>query len=106
MLIAGGRNKDLDLAQMATEPKRMAGVVAIGDDADAIRRAFEGVCVVRDAMSMDEAVALAHGMAKNGETVLLSPGCTSYDWYNNYNERGDDFQDKVRQYFARTESSS
>jgi UDP-N-acetylmuramoylalanine--D-glutamate ligase len=106
VLIAGGRNKDLDLAQMATEPKRMAGVVAIGDDADAIRRAFEGVCVVRDAMSMDEAVALAHGMAQNGETVLLSPGCTSYDWYNNYNERGDDFQDKVRQYFARTESSS
>lgn len=106
VLIAGGRNKDLDLAQMATEPKRMAGVVAIGDDADAIRRAFEGVCVVRDAMSMDEAVSLAHGLAKNGETVLLSPGCTSYDWYNNYNERGDDFQDKVRQYFARTESSS
>ena len=106
VLIAGGRNKDLDLAQMATEPKRMVGVVAIGDDADAIRRAFEGVCVVRDAMSMDEAVALAHGRAKNGETVLLSPGCTSYDWYNNYNERGDDFQDKVRQYFARTESSS
>lgn len=106
VLIAGGRNKDLDLAQMATEPKRMAGVVAIGDDADTIRRAFEGVCVVRDAMSMDEAVALAHGMTKNGETVLLSPGCTSYDWYNNYNERGDDFQHKVRKYFARTESSS
>ncbi len=106
VLIAGGRNKDLDLAQMATEPKRMVGVVAIGDDADAIRRAFEGVCIVCDAMSMDEAVALAHGMAKNGETVLLSPGCTSYDWYNNYNERGDDFQDKVRKYFARTELSS
>ncbi len=106
VLIAGGRNKDLDLAQMAIEPKRMAGVVAIGEDADTIRRAFEGVCVVRNAMSMDEAVALAHGMAKNGETVLLSPGCTSYDWYNNYNERGDDFQNKVRKYFARTESSS
>ncbi|MSO14936.1 MAG: UDP-N-acetylmuramoyl-L-alanine--D-glutamate ligase [Ilumatobacteraceae bacterium] len=106
VLIAGGRNKDLDLTQMATEPKRMAGVVAIGDDAGAIRQAFEGVCVVSDATSMDEAVALAHGMAKNGATVLLSPGCTSYDWYNNYNERGDDFQDKVRKYFNRTESSS
>lgn len=106
VLIAGGRNKDLDLAQMATEPKRMVGVVAIGDDADAILRAFEGVCVVREAMSMDEAVALAHGMASNGSTVLLSPGCTSYDWYNNYNERGADFQDKVRKYFNRTESSS
>lgn len=106
VLIAGGRNKDLDLTQMATEPQRMGGVVAIGDDADAIRRAFEGVCVVREAMSMEEAVVLAHGMAKTGETVLLSPGCTSYDWYNNYNERGDDFQDNVRKYFNQTESSS
>ena len=91
---------------MATEPQRMAGVVAIGDDANAIRRAFEGVCVVHDATSMDEAVAVAHGLARNGETVLLSPGCTSYDWYNNYNERGDDFQNKVRKYFNQTESSS
>ena len=106
VLIAGGRNKDLDLSQMATEPHRMAGVIAIGDDAEAIRRAFEGVCVVRDAASMDEAVVFAHGLAKNGETVLLSPGCTSYDWYKNYNERGDDFQDKVRKYFNQTESSS
>lgn len=106
VLIAGGRNKDLDLSQMATEPQRMAGVVAIGDDADAIRRAFEGVCLVHDAKSMDEAVTFAHGLARNGETVLLSPGCTSYDWYNNYNERGDDFQDTVRKYFNQTELSS
>jgi UDP-N-acetylmuramoylalanine--D-glutamate ligase len=106
VLIAGGRNKDLDLSQMATEPQRMAGVVAIGDDADAIRRAFEGVCLVHDAKSMDEAVTFAHGLARNGETVLLSPGCTSYDWYNNYNERGDDFQDTVRKYFNQTELNS
>jgi len=106
VLIAGGRNKDLDLSQMATEPKRMVGVVAIGDDAEEIRHAFDGVCPVRQAMSMDEAVALAHGMAEVGSTILLSPGCTSYDWYNNYNERGDDFQDKVRKYFNQTESSS
>ena len=106
VLIAGGRNKDLDLAQMATEPQRMVGVVAIGDDADAIRRAFAGVCDVRDANSMAEAVALAHGMTQGGATVLLSPGCTSYDWYNNYNERGDDFQANVRKYFNRTEPRS
>lgn len=106
VLIAGGRNKDLDLSQMASEPQRMAGVVAIGDDADAIRSAFEGVCVVREAESMDEAVVVAHSLATNGETVLLSPGCTSYDWYSNYNERGDEFQDTVRKYFNQTELSS
>jgi len=106
VLIAGGRNKNLDLAQMATEPQRMVGVVAIGDDAKEIRQAFEGVCVVREAKSMDEAVVFAHGLVTNGATVLLSPGCTSYDWYSNYNDRGDDFQEKVRKYFSRTESSS
>ena len=106
VLIAGGRNKDLDLTQMATEPQRMAGVVAIGDDAESIRRAFEGICVVREARSMKEAVAAADSFAQNGETVLLSPGCTSYDWYKNYNERGDDFQDTVRFHFNQTESSS
>lgn len=97
VLIAGGRNKDLDLSQLASEPGRMSGVVAIGDDAALIRTAFEGICPVRSAGSMDEAVALAAGLASDGDAVVLSPGCTSYDWYRNYNERGDDFQRAVRQ---------
>ena len=103
VLIAGGRNKDLDLSQMAIEPHRMVGVVAIGDDADKVVEAFRGVCPVQTAASMREAVACAHGLADESATVLLSPGCTSYDWYNNYNERGDDFQVNVREYFNQSE---
>jgi UDP-N-acetylmuramoylalanine--D-glutamate ligase len=100
VLIAGGRNKDLDLTQMASEPHRMRGVVAIGDDARTIADAFHSLCPVQIASTMKEAVALAASMAEPGVAVLLSPGCTSYDWYNNYNERGDHFQSEVHAYFA------
>lgn len=97
VLIAGGRNKGLDLTQMATEPQRMSGVVAIGDDASLIASAFHGICEVKTASSMSEAVAAARSMASAGDAVVLSPGCTSYDWYRNYNERGDDFTRIVRE---------
>jgi UDP-N-acetylmuramoylalanine--D-glutamate ligase len=101
VLIAGGRNKDLDLSQMATEPHRMHGVVAIGDDASLIEDAFRGICDVKTAQSMSEAVLMARALTMPGVSVVLSPGCTSYDWYRNYNERGDDFQKIVRATFGR-----
>lgn len=100
VLIAGGRNKDLDLRQMAAEPTRVQGVVAIGDDAPLIESAFTNVCPVVRAESMAEAVAAAASMATPGTAVVLSPGCTSYDWYRNYNERGDDFVRCVRERFG------
>lgn len=91
VLIAGGKNKDLDLSSMASQPQRMRAVVAIGDSAKDISAAFDGVCAVETAATMLDAVRAARGLARSGDVVLLSPGCTSYDWYNNYNERGDDF---------------
>ncbi len=97
VLIAGGKNKDLDLSQMACEPQRMRAVVAIGVSADDIARAFSGMCTVVKAESMSAAVAQARDLARAGDVVLLSPGCTSYDWYSNYGERGDDFMNCVRQ---------
>ncbi len=96
VLIAGGKNKELDLSSMASQPRRMRGVVAIGDSASDIAAAFDGICVVETAGSMLDAVRAARRLAKSGDVVLLSPGCTSYDWYENYNERGDDFANLVR----------
>jgi UDP-N-acetylmuramoylalanine--D-glutamate ligase len=100
VLIAGGRNKGLNLLEMASEPQRMSAVVTIGDDASAIENAFDGICDVVRASSMTEAVALAAQHASPGVDVLLSPGCTSFDWYRNYSERGNDFQQRVRTYFG------
>jgi UDP-N-acetylmuramoylalanine--D-glutamate ligase len=97
VLIAGGKNKDLDLSQMACEPHRMRAVVAIGMAADEIAQAFSGVCTVVKAENMISAVAQAHELSRSGDVVVLSPGCTSYDWYSNYGERGDDFMTCVRE---------
>ena len=95
VLIAGGKNKGLDLDEMACQPKRMRAVVAIGSAQKEIQSAFSEVCEVRTANSMHEAVAAANALAKPGDVVLLSPGCTSYDWYANYGQRGDDFAKEV-----------
>ena len=97
VLIAGGKNKGLDLSQMACEPQRMRAVVAIGAAADDIAQAFSGVCTVEKAESMSAAVAHARHLSRTGDVVVLSPGCTSYDWYSNYGERGEDFMNCVRE---------
>ena len=106
VLIAGGRNKDLDLSPMAAHPDRIKAVVAIGADADAIAGAFESAVPVVRADSMRAAVDAAGDLARPGDTVLLSPGCTSLDWYGGYAERGRDFAQLARARAARTASTA
>jgi UDP-N-acetylmuramoylalanine--D-glutamate ligase len=97
VLIAGGRNKGLDLSVLRSLAPRLRGVVAIGESASLVADVFDGLAPVVVAASMDEAVSAAVGLARPGDAVVLSPGCASYDWYRNYNERGDDFARAVRQ---------
>ena len=91
VLIAGGRNKGLDLSELADESDHIRAVVAIGESAPEVAGAFDGRRPVRTAASMDEAVATAASLARAGDVVLLSPACASFDWYASYRERGDDF---------------
>jgi UDP-N-acetylmuramoylalanine--D-glutamate ligase len=100
VLIAGGRNKGLDLAELAADADHIRAVVAIGEAAGEVEAAFEGVRPVRTASSMDEAVAEAAALARVGDVVLLSPACASFDWYGSYAERGDDFVRAVHQHLA------
>jgi UDP-N-acetylmuramoylalanine--D-glutamate ligase len=99
VLIAGGRNKALDLRSLASEPGRMRGVVAIGEAADEIAAAFDGVCIVRRGATMGDAVREAAALARPGDAVLLSPGCASFDWYpdGGYPARGEDFRRHVNE---------
>lgn len=96
VLIAGGRNKGLDLGALAVDRDRIKAVVAIGEAAPEVAAAFDGVRPVRVATSMDEAVDAAASLAAAGDAVLLSPACASFDWYRSYAERGDDFARAVR----------
>jgi UDP-N-acetylmuramoylalanine--D-glutamate ligase len=95
VLIAGGRNKGLDLTPLGASAPR--AVVAIGEAADEVVAAFTGRCPVVLADSMESAVAQARREVQGGGVVLLSPGCSSFDWYSSYAERGDDFARVVRE---------
>ena len=97
VLVAGGRNKGLDLGPMADAVDKVRSVVAIGDASPEVEEAFAGRCPVTAAGSMEEAVRMAAGSARPGEAVLLSPGCASFDWYGSYAERGDHFCRLVRE---------
>jgi UDP-N-acetylmuramoylalanine--D-glutamate ligase len=96
VLIAGGRNKGLDLSVLRSAAGHLRGVVAIGEAAPEITAAFSGACPVVQAGSMSAAVGLASDMAEPGDAVVLSPACASYDWYTSYGARGDDFARCVR----------
>ena len=67
---------------------RPRAVVAIGEAASEIAIVFEGRCPVQIAGSMREAVEAAAAQSGPGGTVLLSPACASFDWYDSYEDRG------------------
>ncbi len=95
VLIAGGRNKGVDLSPLGTEGDRIRAVVAIGEAAGEVRAVFGDSLPVRDAGSMADAVREARDLARSGDAVLLSPACASFDWYAGYAARGDDFRAEV-----------
>jgi UDP-N-acetylmuramoylalanine--D-glutamate ligase len=97
VLIAGGRNKGIDLGPLRSESGRLRAVVAIGEAADDVRAVFDPTGVfVSNAASMREAVAVAIELARAGDVILLSPACASHDMYSNYAERGRDFVAECR----------
>ncbi len=91
VLIAGGRNKGLDLTELRAVAGHLRAVVAIGDAASEVDAAFDGLVPVTTATSMRDAVMAATSAASPGGAVVLSPACASFDWYRDYGERGDDF---------------
>ena len=95
VLIAGGYDKGVDLSAMAAEPDRVDALIAIGHTGPALARLFSGVDRVEVVDTLDEAVELAARIASPGQTVLLSPGCASFDQYTGFEARGDHFRTLV-----------
>lgn len=98
VLIAGGVDKGGSY-QTLRERMRDAGraLVVLGEASALIEDAFVGSGLeLRRAESMKDAVELAAGLARSGDTVLLAPACSSFDMFRSYAERGDRFQDAVR----------
>ncbi len=97
VLIAGGEGKGQDFGPLREPIARSArAVVLIGRDGPLIESALAGIGArLRNAASMQEAVALATAEARPGDAVLLSPACASFDMFRNYAHRGEVFRATV-----------
>jgi UDP-N-acetylmuramoylalanine--D-glutamate ligase len=98
VLILGGTDKGNDYSEI--EPlvrKKVHALIFLGVDNSKLHAFFDGmVHSIEDARSMDEAVSKAYRLARKGDTVLLSPCCASFDLFQNYEDRGDQFKTCVR----------
>jgi len=96
LLIAGGKDKGLDYSgvlEMAR--KKVREVVLIGEARQKLKGAFKGLLPINEAESLEEAVSIAFSKAKKGDSVLLSPMCSSFDMFSDYEERGRVFKEAV-----------
>lgn len=96
--IVGGVDKGNDYSVLETlVNEKVTGIVCLGIDNTKIHTAFDGkVDMIVDAGSMNEAVTLAYQMAQKENIVLLSPACASFDLFNSYEDRGNQFKEEVR----------
>lgn len=98
ILIAGGRNKGGSFEELARKIKeRVKALILIGEAAPLIKEAVvkTGFRNIYEVSSLAEAVHTSTRLARAGDIVLLSPGCASWDMFNNYEERGDLFRQLV-----------
>ena len=94
ILIAGGRDKGNDYSSLKPLVREKArAVIALGESAGTVMRELgEAAPESQQVASMEEAARAAQRLARDGDVVLLSPACSSFDMYENYEERGDTFR--------------
>ena len=98
VLLLGGRDKGNDYSRLySLVEKHVKAIIAIGESADAVIRAFSSKVKTTKATTMSEAVKIARELATEGNIVLLSPACASFDWFNNYEHRGKVFKQLVNE---------
>ena len=96
--IVGGQDKGNDYNSLLPYiHEKVRAIVCLGVDNSPIIQSFHNtIGTLVETRSMDEAVKLAQGFAQEGDTVLLSPACASFDLFKNYEERGDLFKAAVQ----------
>lgn len=99
VLILGGVDKGNNYEMLRPLVKsKVSAIICIGEDTKRIQEAFEeDTKLIVNATSMKDAVVLSSHLAKKGDTVLLSPACASFDWFKNYEDRGNQFKAAVKE---------
>lgn len=98
VLILGGKDKGNDYSEIEELVKeKVKAIVCMGKDNAKLLKFFTGkVPVIADTHSLEEAVAECRRLASEGDTVLLSPCCASFDLFKSYEDRGEQFKKAVR----------
>ena len=96
--IVGGVDKGNDYSELtALVREKVKAIVCLGTDNSKIIEAFSGIVeTIVEAKSAAEAVAYGYRLAQKDEIVLLSPACASFDLFENYEDRGNQFKQAVR----------
>ena len=95
--ILGGVDKGNDYNELISLVKnKVKAIVALGVDNSKILDAFQGIVEIVDTDSMEKAVRKASRLAEKGDVVLLSPCCASFDLFENYEDRGRQFKNAIR----------
>ncbi|MBF6597230.1 MAG: UDP-N-acetylmuramoyl-L-alanine--D-glutamate ligase [Fermentimonas sp.] len=98
ILIIGGVDKGnnyQEIEELVTS--KVKALIFMGKDNSKLHSFFDGkIDVIKDVDSMSDAVKSAYELAEKGDTVLLSPCCASFDLFDNYEDRGDQFKEYVR----------
>ncbi len=96
--IVGGVDKGNDYSELLNlVENKVTAIVCLGKDNDRVLKAFEGkVEEIVETESMEDAVKTAYYLGRDGETVLLSPACASFDLFESFEDRGRQFKDAVR----------
>lgn len=95
--IAGGVDKGNDYKELLDVVKHVKALVCLGSNNEKLHNTFDDVLPkVVEAASMSDAISKAMEIAMEGDTVLLSPACASFDLFKNYEERGVIFKTEIR----------
>ncbi|MBS1773510.1 MAG: UDP-N-acetylmuramoyl-L-alanine--D-glutamate ligase [Bacteroidetes bacterium] len=99
VLILGGQDKGNDYNEiMDLVKEKVKAIVCMGIDNKPIHDAFDGVVdLIVDTNSAKDAVKAAYAFSEKGDAVLLSPACASFDLFKNYEDRGKQFKEAVRE---------
>lgn len=104
ILLLGGSEKMLDYTKLFTKlSRRVIHIFAYGQIADKLIEANNGIFKIEKSENLSTAFDLAVGVAKDNDTIILSPASASYDQFANFVERGKFFNEKVREYEALVE---
>jgi UDP-N-acetylmuramoylalanine--D-glutamate ligase len=98
ILIAGGQSKGADMSLMNDAIRdRVKLVLLLGEDAERLQQAWHGATEIERVRDMRDAVRRAHAFAVSGDCVLLAPACASFDMYEKFEQRGEDFMRQVQE---------